>query len=142
MVSTIKFNVDKCMEATTDTLKIQTASIAMTMGAMAMEFQLSSQHLQAIVQSLVAILPNFQPTTIQPTTYQCTMKEHYLNSKSLWASTTHHQPTSNTKATTYTINSSLVSLHQWLTLLALCIIYIYINKELKLLPWNLISFPK
>jgi hypothetical protein len=44
--------------------------------------------------------------------------------------------------TTYTMNSSLVGSHQWLILLALCIIHIYINKELRLLLWILIIFPK
>jgi H+/gluconate symporter-like permease len=136
MVSTIKLNTDKCVEVVINTLKVQTASIAMNMGAMAMamESQLSNQHLQPIAQYLVAILPNFQLTTIQSATCQCTMKEHHLNSKSFWAFTTHHQQTIITKATTYTMNSSLMSSHQWPDLLALCVIYIYINKELKLLP--------
>lgn len=48
MVSTINLNTDNCVEVATDTLKVQTVSIAMAMGTMAMDFQSSSQRLQAI----------------------------------------------------------------------------------------------
>ena len=58
MVSTINLNTDKSMEAATDILKVQIASIATAMGAMAMEFQLANQHLRRIAQSLVTTLPS------------------------------------------------------------------------------------
>ena len=55
-VSIININTDKCVEATTNTLKVQTSSIVTVMGAIATEFQLLNQCLQAIIWFLVATL--------------------------------------------------------------------------------------
>ena len=56
MMSTINLNTEKCVETTTDTLKVQTTGIATAMRTTAMEFQLSN--LQVIAQSLTTTLPS------------------------------------------------------------------------------------
>jgi hypothetical protein len=43
--------MDKSMEAATNILKVQIASIATAIWAMAIEFQLANQHLRLIAQS-------------------------------------------------------------------------------------------
>ena len=90
-----------------------------------------NQHLQSIAESLAATLQNLLATTAQPPTRQCTMEEHYLNSKPICASRTQHQPTIITKVITYIMSNFLIGSHQWLILLALCTIYI--NNELNFL---------
>ena len=45
MMFRINLNTSKFVEVATNILIVQTANIAMAMGAMAMEFQLSNQHL-------------------------------------------------------------------------------------------------
>ena len=71
----------------------------------------------------------------QPATRQCMMEEHYLNSKPLWASSTHHQATITTKATTYIMKSSPIRSHQWLILLVFLLSISRSKKGLKLLLW-------
>ena len=78
MVSTINLNMEKYKEAAIDTLKVQITSIATFIKAIAIKFKLSNQRLHAIAQFLEA-------------THQCTMEEHYLNSKPLRGP----QPTTN-----------------------------------------------
>ena len=58
MVVTINLNTDKFVEVATDVLIVQIASIATDMGAAAVEFQLSNQHIHGIAQSLVTTLPS------------------------------------------------------------------------------------
>ena len=142
MLSTMNHNMDKCVEAATDKIEVQTASITTVVGAMTVDFQLSNQLLQSIVQPFAATLPSLpihnNSTTPPP---PCTMEEHYLISKPLRASTTHHQPTI-TKATTSIMNNFLISSYQWLILLALCTIYICINKNNSSFFYGFLSSPK
>jgi hypothetical protein len=118
IVSTINLNTQKYMEVATDTLNVQTANIAPAMGTMTMEFPLSNQLLQAIEQSLVATFPSLPAHNHSNSHPPMHNGQTLPQLQTVQVFTTHHQPTIITKATTYTMNSSLIGLHQWLILLA------------------------
>jgi hypothetical protein len=120
--------------------KVHITTIASTMGAMAIDIQLSNQRLQVIAQSLPIILPSLMAHNHSAANvlYNEGTLPHLQAPLGFHNS---HQPTIITKATTYIKKSSFTSsIYPRLILLALYTIYI--NKELKFLPWTLIMFPK
>ena len=120
MVLVINLNTEKCVQAAFDTLKVETASIANAMGAIAPTNAYKLYHNLWPPPSKPS---GPQPLNCPPANAQWRNIASIPSPSRLPQPTTNHQPTIITKATTCTMNRCLIGSHLWLIVLALCTIY-------------------
>lgn len=132
LTSSINLNTDQSVETTTKILKHQATNIRTLVGSMALEFQLSNQHMQGLVNNLP------QGTS---TSNKLIGSHAHLQAPPRFPQAPNALTTSN-EATTTLINGSQIKPHQWLLCLVFCVFVLFINKELNLFLWSTLIIPQ